>query len=44
MARQRVVLRLQRLVMDEIANRLLTQSRLTIYDESLRGSWESKQE
>ncbi len=43
-ARQRVVLRKQRLVMDEIANRLLTQSRVTIYDESLRWSWESRGE
>lgn len=43
-ARQRVQLRKQRTVMDEIANRLLAQSRVTIYDESLRWSWESRGE
>lgn len=43
-ARQRVELRKERAAMDEIATRLLGSARVTIYDESLRWSWESKGE
>lgn len=41
-ARERVELRKERLVMDEIANRLLNEARITIYDDALRWSWESR--
>lgn len=43
-ARNRVELRKERAAMDEIATRLLNESRVTIYDESLRWSWESRRE
>ena len=43
-ARNRVELRKERAAMDEIATRLLNESRVTIYDESLRWSWESRGE
>lgn len=43
-ARQRVELRKERVAMDEIATRLLNNARITIYDESLRWSWESRRE
>lgn len=43
-ARGRVELRKERAAMDEIATRLLSASRVTIYDESLRWSWESRRE
>lgn len=40
--RRRVLLRKQRIAMDELANRLLASADVTVFDESLRWSWERK--
>jgi hypothetical protein len=43
-ARQRLTRRKERVVMDEIATRLLAESRVTVFDPSLRWSWERARE
>lgn len=43
-ARERLVLRKERAVMDEIATRLLNAARVTIYDASLQWSWDRRAE
>lgn len=40
--RRRVLLRKQRIAMDELANRLLAAADVTVFDDSLRWSWEKR--